>query len=347
VLFDPNAPPEGDERPTVVRGLLRLSAEGPRKTLATEAPQAATLTFKLGLITQLRETLERTEQAWVTLNGKLELLTADAEPRFELDDPALSLDDSTLDDESELRQFFFFDFDPTSFGKVASLKVPLPALEPEVRHLEVSVELKIAGAVESAADANDVLDRPICRQVLDVTPSECLDTPVGDPSEHNLAFLASIHDDPFEVEELRLNGEALTEGEQFFQSGGRVFFRPAAKPSGPLQGRLLTTDGRLFDFELKPAETLRQRMNSLDKQIRNGVAMAAAAASEVLAEGDGSDAAQALEERLLSDVQERKIRLLDSIESTLSTQQEFAAFYGRVPTLSPVFPTDDEESALA
>lgn len=346
MLLDPNAPPEGGERPTIVRGLLRLSAEGPRKTLATKKPQAATLVFKLALISQLREEDVRTEQAWVTLRGKLKLLSADADPHFELDEAALTLDDPTLDDETELRQFFFFDFDPTSFGEVPALKVPLPELGLDVRHLEISVELSIGGTVESAAAANDVLDRPIRRQVLDVTPLLCLDTPVEDETEHNLAFLASIRDDPFEVEELRLNGEALTEGEQFFQSAGGVFFRPKAKPAGPLAGSLLTTDGRLFKFELKPAQTLRERMNSLDKQIKNGVAMAAVAAQEVLAEGDSTEAAQALRERLLSDVQERKILLLDSIESTLQTEHDFAAFYGRVPSLFPVFQDEEDEESV-
>jgi hypothetical protein len=48
VLFDPNPAPEGGHPPTVVRGRLRLAAEGPRKTLVTREPQPAELVFRSG-----------------------------------------------------------------------------------------------------------------------------------------------------------------------------------------------------------------------------------------------------------------------------------------------------------
>jgi len=350
VLLDPIAAPQGEKRPSVVRGLLRLTAEGPRKTRVTKDFQPATLTFTLGLITQLRETLQRSEQPWVTLTGELKLQTADAQPVFKLASNPVTLDDDKLShaeqtEGGEPRQFLFVDFDATVFGKREPLKLPLPELKPDVRHLEVQVELKIAGETESNIKSNDVLDKPLARQLLEVTPTLCLDTPVDDPSEHNLAFLARIENDPFEVESLLLNGEALTKGENLFQANGEVYFRPAAKPEGKLRGRLLTTDGRLFEFELTVAQNLRERFVSLAAQIQHGSAMAAAAAA--IAANNGADAQQseALRARLLSDVLERKARLLDSIESTLGSEDEFAAFFGRAATLPPVFEDEPEDES--
>jgi hypothetical protein len=306
----------------------------------------------LTLLSKLRDAPERSEQAWVTLAGQLRLLEADSGPRFEVSEDPLTLDDPELESEDATepqrpRRFFFFDFDETSFPGAVSVKVPLPELPPEVRHLEVAVELKVGGATESAAEVNDVLDKPLNRQLLDVSPVLCLDTPVDEPSEHNLVFLAAIPDDPFEVESLRLGADELVDGETFFQTQGQVFFRSPSKPVAPVKGVLQTTDGRIFDFELGVAQNLRERMNSLAEQLEHTTAMADAAALQASARGSSADDAELVRDRLLSELFARKARLLDSIESTLTSQQDFAAFFSRAASLPAVLGVEDEESELA
>lgn len=350
VRFEPVPVPAGERAASIVRGRLRLSSEGPRKTLATETPAPATLTLTLGLITKLRPALERTQKAWLTLSGSLKLATPDGEARFELDADALTLDDPELSSDDDAdgrpRQFIFIELDATTFGEHEPIKAPLPFFDPEVRHVEIDIELAVGGAAEAAATANDLLDKPLVRQFLEVTPLVCLDAPVDEPAEHNLSFRASLEGDPFEVERLRLDGDELVDGEDFFQAGGQVFFRPKQKPSGTLDGVLVTTDGRSFDFELQVAKTLRERMNSLAAQLENGRLMADAAELESLGKGHDADEAGALRERLLADIVERKARLLDAIESELTSDADLAAFYSRVPALPTVLTRedDDEES---
>lgn len=335
----------------VVRGTLRLSAEGPRKTLVTTDPQPATLIFRLALLKKLRPPEQRTEQAWLQLTGTLKLQQPDSEPLFVVDQDPMTFDDPTLEDgetdgEGRPRRFVFFDFDRASF-EGTPLKVPLPELEDDVRHLEVVVALQVAGATESPAACNDVLDKPVAVQVLDVSPVLALDTPVDDETEHNLVFRAMIPGDPFEVEKLRLGGDELVDGETFFQAPGRVFFRPPAKPTAPLKGILQTTDGRVFDFELGVAQTLRERMNSLSAQLEHATAMADAAAAEAAAQGSSADDANLVRDRLLSELFSRKVRLLDSIERTLKSDHDFSAFYRRAAALPTVLDGQENPDELA
>jgi hypothetical protein len=218
----------------------------------------------------------------------------------------------------------------------------LPDIDAEVRHLEARVELQVAGAIESAAEANDVLDKPLGRQLLDVNPLLVLDTPIDDPAEHNLAFQASISNDAFEVARLTVGGTELVEGESFFQGRGHAYFRPTSKLSGPTKGILETTDGRFFELELRVAQTLNQRMNSLSAQLENATSMAHVAAERVLAGGGEARDADAVRDRLLSEAFARKVALLDSIEGTLGSDHEFAAFHGRAASLPGVLDGGDD-----
>lgn len=351
VLFDPSPTPDGERTPSVVRARLRLSAEGPRKTLVTRAPQPATLTFLLTLIEKVREGGERTERPWFTLAGQLRLRKADSSPVLVLSEEPVAFDApdvaSGATESGRPRQFLFLDFDEDSFAGAASLKVPLPDWDGEVRHIEARVELRVAEATESAADFNDVLDKPLGRQSLDVNPVLVLDTPVEDPAEHNLAFQATIPNDAFEVARLTIGGEELVEGESFFQGRGHAYFRPASKLPGLTKGTLETTDGRFFEFTLRPAETLNQRMNSLSAQLDNATRMADVAAERVLARGGDAGGASAVRDRLLSEAFARKVALLDSIEGTLGSDHEFAAFHARAAGLPSVLDgIDDEEGEL-
>lgn len=351
-MFDPNPEPPGERPPTVVRARLRLAAEGPRKTLATREPQAASLILRLTSIDRIREAALRENQPWLTLKGELRLRSADADPELTLSADPVVFDDTEVTSEptasGRARRKLLLELDEASFTGAEVLKLPLPDFGVDVHHLEVTVELQLAGSVESAADANDVLDRPLNRQLLDVSPLLALDTPIADPTEHNLAFLASIPDDPFEVERLELGGEELVEGETFFQAQGRTYFRPPGKPSAPLKGRLETTDGRSFDFELGVAQTLNQRLNSLALQLQHATAMADVAAAQVLTSGGRGDDAEAVRDRLLSEAFARKVALLDSIESTLTNNQELASFYGRSVGLPVVLDgAEDEEGDAA
>jgi hypothetical protein len=160
--------------------------------------------------------------------------------------------------------------------------------------------------------------------------------------------LATIPHDLFEVEKLRLGADELVDGETFFQVPGSVFFRPPRKPTAPLKGFLQTTDGRVFDFELGVAQNLRERLTSLAKQLEHATAMADAAAAEAAAQGSSADDTELVRDRLLSELFSRKVRLLDSIEGTLQSDHDFAAFYSRAATLPTVLDSGEEpETALA
>jgi hypothetical protein len=75
--------------------------------------------------------------------------------------------------------------------------------------------------------------------------------------------------------------------------------------------------------------------------------MADAAALQASARGSSADDAELVRDRLLSELFARKARLLDSIESTLTSQQDFAAFFSRAASLPAVLGVEDEESELA
>jgi hypothetical protein len=352
-LFDPVPAPAGGRSPVVVRSNVRLSAEGPRRTLVKrDTPQPAKLTFALTLISKVREPSATTQQPWFTLAGDIKLLAPDSEPLFVVSAAPITVDDPTLpqgdiDAQGRPVQFIFLEFDPSTFESTEPLKVPLPNLSEDVRHLEVSVALDVAGSLEAGPSDNDILDKPIVRQVLDVTPTVALDTPVDVETEHNIAFFATIPDDPFEVETLLLGSDTLVDGETFFHTPGKVFFRPPSKPVAPLKGLLQTTDGRSFEFQLGVAQTLRERMNSLSTQLENGVAMADAAAAEVLSKAGTADDADLVRDRLLNELFDHKVRLLSSIEGTLTSDHEFHAFFSRAAALPPVFDGEAEAGELA
>jgi hypothetical protein len=225
------------------------------------------------------------------------------------------------------------------------VQVPLPDVAPEVRHIEIQVELQIGGATESSKAINDVLDRPVVRQLLHVSPKLCLDTPVSDPAEHNLAFLAAVTGDTIEAATLLVGNDQLVEGQDFFQHAGQIYFRPVAKPVEPLKGLLVTTDGRSFDFELKVAQTLRDRMNSLADQLKNVDGFADAAQKRAEQNGVAADEAERVRDTVMLEALDRKMRLLDSIEGTLNGDKDFSAFYARSASLPTV--RDEIENADA
>jgi len=334
--------PQGDTVPAVVRARLRLTKGGAGKSLATKAPQPATLVFTLGTIEQVRPPEKRTDSAWLKIAGQIVLVGDDQVPRFTIGSNPVTLDDPSLSaapDPSKPQRpsrSFFFEFDDASFVAAGPLKVPLPEIANEVRHIEIQVELQIAGATESSKAMNDVLDKPVLKQLIHVSPRLCLDTPMADAAEHNLAFLLGVTGDRIDVESLHLGDDALVEGEQFFQTDGQVYFRPIAKPVAPLPGVLITTDGREFEFELGVAKTLRERMNSLALQLSNMNGFAEGAANQARQNGVEEDEASRVRDVLLVEALDRKGRLLDSIEGTLNDNHEFAAFYARAATLPAV-----------
>ncbi|MEO7033650.1 MAG: hypothetical protein ABI548_07195 [Polyangiaceae bacterium] len=351
VLMNPLPAPQGGTVPAIVRGQLRLTNRGSGKSLATKAAQPASLVFTIGLIQQVRPPEKRTDNPWVTIAGTLALVGDDQLPQFTIGGAAVTLNDPSLiplpapppqNASQKPPQSFLFEFDEASFIASRPLQVPLPDIAPEVRHIEIQVELQIGGTTESSNAINDVLDKPVVRQLLHVSPRLCLDTPVSDPTEHNLAFLAAVTGDTIEAATLHVGSDQLVEGQDFFQHAGQIYFRPVAKPVEPLKGLLVTTDGRSFDFELKVAQTLRDRMNSLAGQLANMGGFAEAATQRALANGTDADGAALLGDSIASEALQSKMRLLDSIEGTLSENRDFALFYARSASLPPVYDSDDD-----
>jgi hypothetical protein len=179
-------------------------------------------------------------------------------------------------------------------------------------------------------------------KAIRVKPDLCLDTleEEREPGDSNLAFAVTTPGGA-EVATVMIGEDTLEEGKNLFQHEGQVFFRPPAKPSGTLKGLLVTVDERAFDFEIRVATTVQERMTSLSTQLVNATSLASAAAARASEQGKESDAALALEDDLLDQALESQHSLLDSIEAACSSDRDFATFYARCRSL-PVLGQDPE-----
>ncbi len=269
------------------------------------------------------------------------MLQADFTPLFTVGGGAALSDDRTggnaaVDDDTiktDVGQTLLLDFDPNTFSAAGPLKVPLPAISDDVRHLELQVELQVAGATESAVSANDVLDKPVARTFLVVAPKLCLDTPVDDEAEHNLALRASLHDEDLDVQSLLIAGQALVEGQQFFQDGKVVYFKPASKPQDGDQGTLTMQDGRELKFELHVAQNTKERLDSLIAQVKNAAEMADATATLATKNGKSADEAAAARFDVLAQTRNQMFSLLASIEGQLDGDRDFGLYQSRITAL--------------
>ena len=316
---------------------------GPGRSKATPAAQSASLVFTLGLLKSIRVE-SREDQPLATLNGKLELQGPTFLPRFTIEDESALVDDrppppaDSKEDEAppRLGQILLLRFEESQFEAPEQLELALPPIPADVRHLELQVELRISGAVESSAQTNDVLDKPMVATNVRIVPPLCLDTDVPGPEDHNLVLLAQLPEERLDVESLRVGGDALSEGEHFFQDGKAVYFRPKNKPTDKQKGQLISKDGRQFDFELRVAKNVNERLDSLGFQLANALNLANAAAAFALENGKSQKEAELVRVELLAQARLKKRLLLDSIESALSGPRDFGLFYGRVGDLPGV-----------
>ncbi|HKO53763.1 MAG TPA: hypothetical protein VJV79_38915 [Polyangiaceae bacterium] len=323
---------------------VALERRGPGRSKATPAPQPASLVFSLGLLKSIRVPV-REDQPLATLNGQLELQGPTLSPKFTIEDEAAVQDDRPPPppDSSDpnqapprLGQILLLEFEASNFRAPELIKLKLPPIPADVRHLELQVELRVAGAVESSAKVNDVLDKPMVSTRVRIVPPLCLDTTVPEPEDHNLVLLANLPNEQLDVESLRVGGDELTEGEHFFQDGKAVYFRPKSKPTDKQKGQLISKDGREFDFELRVARNVNEQLDSLGFQLANAINLADAAAQFALQNGKPQKEAELLRVELLAQARLKKRLLLDSIESALSGTRDFGLFYGRVQDLPGV-----------
>jgi hypothetical protein len=351
VLLKPVSHSAGSDFHFVAGATLSLSRGGPGRSKATSAAQPASLVFTLGLIKSVRPPEDREDQPLATLTGQL-LLQPDLTAMFTVGGAGALSDDrpggetANNDDDGPIKtdvgQTLLLDFDPGTFTASGPLKVKLPAISSDVRHLELQVELQIAGATESAASVNDTLDKPVALTFLVVAPKLCLDTPVDDPAEHNLALRASLHDDDLDVQSLQFAGQDLVEGQQFFQDGKVVYFKPAGKPQDGDQGTLVTQDGRELKFELHVAQNAKERLDSLIAQVKNAAAMADAAAALAQKNGQTADDTDGARFDILAQARNQMFVLLASIESQLDGDRDFGLYQARITALPPL---DGEDTA--
>lgn len=131
---------------------MRLFSNGAGLSLATDSPQAAELSFSLASVTRVRPPGERTQQPLGSVAGQLSVVNG--QPRFEVTGDVVSL---VPPDEAASRQLLL-ELDSGSFPGGQPLLLALPKPASGVRTLEVSVDLKIGGALEGGAGANDLFD---------------------------------------------------------------------------------------------------------------------------------------------------------------------------------------------
>lgn len=192
-----------EDRENKVTGLeVALETRGKGKTLATLAPQPATLVFHLATFRRIRSESPQPKRL-AELTGKLELRngsdpifvgdsgdSGDAK-LFVYDDPELNVDpdassaptanaseDSALDEQAsdppaKRPRMLELAFSSGSFDGVRDVagrnaRLLLPDEVNDAHFLELSAELSIAGSVEAALDENDILDV----RISDQTPLE-------------------------------------------------------------------------------------------------------------------------------------------------------------------------------
>lgn len=144
--------PSGDTLRNVSTARMRLFNNGPGVSLATESPQPAELSFSLASITRVRPPGERTAQPLATVSGQLSVVNG--RPRFEVAGDVVSLvpPDQAADRQLQL------ELDSESFPAGQPLLLALPQPAEGVKTLEMSVDLKVGGALEGGAVANDLFD---------------------------------------------------------------------------------------------------------------------------------------------------------------------------------------------
>lgn len=154
--------------------LVGLAPMGRAGTAATPtSPQPATLTFSGIFLERARDPQNPVERQLGSLSGTLSLEGPNATPVFSIDGPlqgtANDTPDETADTSVRLR-LLQLAFSDASFDVPAGVTFDLPLpldLEQTTAHLEVSVELSVAGQVEAPAKNNDILDVPLLpRKVL-------------------------------------------------------------------------------------------------------------------------------------------------------------------------------------
>jgi hypothetical protein len=162
VILKPLGTPGSTTLDDVASARVSLVRNGAQNTLAGEAPQPAELTFSLVAIEQIRGGSPGQPQPLATLAGSVTLQGGELLPRFDakgndvvpLVAPAPEGEDAVRNQ----RRSVVLELDAATFGEARSLTLPLPALAPLVKSLEVCAELKIGGATESPIAANDRFD---------------------------------------------------------------------------------------------------------------------------------------------------------------------------------------------
>lgn len=344
VKMSPLPAPSATGARRVSGAVLELEQFGADSTAATPSPQPAVLTFHALFMKGIRNVEARDERKLGQLRGELALSGSIKKPVFTIPGPSALVLDVPPDAATapsdpavppDPRRILRLEFSSRSFaGTLDGFRLRLPEDARSFEHLELGVELELGGQPEAAKEQNDVLDVPLRFNGVQVEPSLCLDTPVDDPADHNLALLLRLPKLPAgqtvgEVVAVLLDGSPLEEGPEFFQDAGRVFFRTPAKPNAEVRGLVITKDEQAFDFVVRVATTPRERMDSLRAQIDNANALCDAAAGR-------ADKSALVRGELSSRVIERKVLLLDSIEGMLSDDQELAEFYSRAGALPAV-----------
>jgi hypothetical protein len=144
-------------------GLVRNGTDG---TLGAAAAQAAELTFSLVTIEKIRTGSPSAPQPLAKLVGTLKLEGDGRAPRFDtlggeavpLVTPAPPADPQS--NAPAQRRSVVIELDPSVFGERPPLTLALPSFAAAVTTLEIAVDLKIAGSVESPLELNDRFDFP-------------------------------------------------------------------------------------------------------------------------------------------------------------------------------------------
>ncbi len=319
----------------VRRATVSLTPHGPVPSAVGAAPKPAALHFTAVLLDRAREPTSVEEVKLGTVRGEVSTPAGRQEAIFRADADGVQAEGESLPEDDPRR--LTLAFAPGNFEIDSEVVFALPD-DPDrkARYVEVSVELEVDGAAEAPDSHNDTLDLELHPERLRVQPARCLDTPVEEETLHNLVLSCHLASADLSVVAFSLDGQSLVEGEDFFQARGAVYFRTRQKPAAPVRGRFKTSAEEVFEFEVKVADTLKQRLASLSVQLDNARAMAEAAARRAADDGQSSFEARALRSDLLEQALARKFQLLDSIEQTLESEDDakgFEADSARLPTL--------------
>lgn len=167
----------------------------------------------------------------------------------------------------------------------------------------------------------------------------------GTPDDANLVLFISLPSADSEVVSLRIAGQALVADEHYFQYGASLFFATVNTGADCLDGEVVLTGPPMtaYSFQLLRAKTLAERADSLSIQVENSIQLAREAAKRSVADGKSGEEGTALRAELLNIAFHRHIQLIETLESTLTTDEDHTYLEQRRQGLPTLFMHAEEK----